>query len=281
MNEVAKQFSNGQFQLEVAPHPIDGFRVQAPGLARALGFRDAYRMLETIPEEEKGYTLASTPGGDQNITYVTEAGFYRVLGQRQPSRIQDEMLRARVEAFQNWVYREVLPSIRATGGYGDVDKRTVAELTTKADLARMVLESEEEKKVLEAALESATPAIEYHDRYVANDDAVTVGTWAAQFGLTDPQARKLLLEKNIIYRFSIGERWSTKKAAVVEEFEYRARAGRVSFAWFDLRPQHNAPRHHNGQVRQTLYIRQEFALELGKKLGLTPAPVQTELGDAS
>ena len=157
------------------------------------------------------------------------------------------------------------------------------EQITRADLAKMVLAAEEEKAILEAALESAAPAIEYHDRYVLTDDVLTVKAWGAQFGLTGPQAYQLLVAKNVVYRMSIGTRWSAKAGKPVEEFEYRARAGRPSFTWFDLRPQHNAPRHHNGQVRQTLYVRQAHALDLGRKCGLAPVGQQTalELGGAA
>ena len=154
------------------------------------------------------------------------------------------------------------------------------EQITRADLAKMVLAAEEEKAILEAALESAAPAIEYHDRYVLTDDVLTVKAWGAQFGLTGPQAYQLLVAKNVVYRMSIGTRWSAKAGKPVEEFEYRARAGRPSFTWFDLRPQHNAPRHHNGQVRQTLYVRQAHALDLGRRCGLAPVGQQTALRTA-
>lgn len=142
-----------------------------------------------------------------------------------------------------------------------------AELLTRADLARMVLEAEEEKAVIAAALESAAPAIAYHDRYVANGDAATVKSWAAQFGLSEPKAYALLLDRKVIYRTLIGERWSNRQQRKVAEYEYRAYAKYLD--WFDLRPQHNAPRHHNGQVRQTLYVRQMFALQLAAKCGLS------------
>jgi phage antirepressor YoqD-like protein len=145
--------------------------------------------------------------------------------------------------------------------------RARAELLTRADLARMVLEAEEEKAVIAAALESAAPAIAYHDRYVANDDAATIKSWAAQFGLSEPKAYALLLDRKVIYRTVIGERWSNRQQRKVTEYEYRAYAKYLD--WFDLRPQHNAPRHHNGQVRQTLYVRQMFALQLAAKCGLS------------
>lgn len=140
---------------------------------------------------------------------------------------------------------------------------------TRADMARMILAAEEELAVVTAALESATPAIEYHDRYVLNDDVVIVKVWGQQFGLTEPQAYSLLLERKVIYRVNLGERWSGSKQRREAVHEYRPRAGRQSFAWFDLRPQHNAPRHHNGQVRQTLYVRQAYALDLARACALT------------
>lgn len=140
---------------------------------------------------------------------------------------------------------------------------------TRADMARMILAAEEELATVTAALESAAPAIEYHDRYVLSDDVVIVKVWGQQFGLTEPQAYQLLLDKNIVYRVNLGERWSSSKGRKEPVWEYRPKAGRQSFAWFDLRPQHNAPRHHNGQVRQTLYVRQAYALDLGKSAGLT------------
>ncbi|TCN51820.1 phage antirepressor YoqD-like protein [Rhodococcus sp. SMB37] len=145
--------------------------------------------------------------------------------------------------------------------------RSRAELLTRADLARMVLEAEEEKAVIAAALESAAPAIAYHDRYVANDDAATVKAWGAQFGISEPTAYALLVDRKVCYKTVIGERWSNRQKRKVTEYEYRAYAKHLD--WFDLRPQHNAPRHHNGQVRQTLYVRQAFALHLASKCGLS------------
>lgn len=109
-------FTNGEFHLELLSHGSEDFRVLAPGLARALGFREAHDLLRSIPMEEKGSELVRTPGGEQSVGYLTEAGFYRALGQRQAARIVDQSARASVQRFQSWVYGEVLPTIRKTGG---------------------------------------------------------------------------------------------------------------------------------------------------------------------
>lgn len=227
-------------------------------VAKILGYRDAANAARLLRAHQQGYSEVSTPSGTQRMMVCTEGGVNRLIMR---SNAQN------AEEIQDWFTDDVLTSIRRTGSY--VSGKSQAELVTRADLARMVLESEEEKKVLEAALDSAAPAIAYHDRHIAeNDDLITVKTWGAQFGLTEPQAYNLLKSKNIVYKLSFGERWSRSKGRKEEVYEYRARAGRVTFEWFEPRPQHNAPRHHNGQVKQTLYVKQFFGDLLADKCGL-------------
>lgn len=113
-------FKNPEFDL---PVQVDGdtFRVYAPKLAQHLGFRDALDLVRSLDDDEKmlvnGYGLVRTPG-EQGAWYVTEPGFYRVVGSRQPGRIKDPAVRETVIRFQRWVNHEVLPSIRKRGSYG-------------------------------------------------------------------------------------------------------------------------------------------------------------------
>jgi prophage antirepressor-like protein len=119
-------FNNEEFELRITPDG-DSFKVEAPGLARDLGFKDAYDLVRGIPEEEKGSEIVRTPGGDQKVWHVTEPGFYRALGQRQAARIKSEEIRSQVIRFQNWVYRDVLPAIRRTGSYSMEQPAPVGE----------------------------------------------------------------------------------------------------------------------------------------------------------
>ncbi len=136
------------------------------------------------------------------------------------------------------------------------------ELVTRADLARMVLESEEQ-------LEKQRPIVDYHQRFVAeSDDIITIDNFASQVGSTGPQVRALLEEKGVAIRRVIGQRFSKSKQQLEDVYEWRARQGKPSSEWFVLRPQHNAPRHHNNQVRQTLYVKQFHVVDLAKKLNL-------------
>ena len=152
-------------------------------------------------------------------------------------------------------------------------------MSGKELMARALLQADSTIKELEAravtaeaVLESAAPALEYHEKFVAEDADVTkIDDFARVYGTTGPKVRQLLKEKDIAFRSGIGSRWSQSKQCMVEEFEWRARAGRPSYQWFELRPQHNAPRLHNGQVRQTLYVKTFHMIDLAKKLGLEPA----------
>ncbi|GHD70448.1 hypothetical protein GCM10010317_077770 [Streptomyces mirabilis] len=111
-----ERFTNAEFDIEVLPRE-GSFIVLAPGLARGLGYGSAKDMLRSIPDRHKGWALVPTPGGDQQVWHVTESGFYRALGQRKPMHIKNELIRGQVERFQDWIYDDVLPSLRKTGQY--------------------------------------------------------------------------------------------------------------------------------------------------------------------
>ncbi|MBA9003706.1 phage antirepressor KilAC domain-containing protein [Thermomonospora cellulosilytica] len=153
-------FGNGEFELRITPSG-DSFTVEAPGLARALGFRDANTLVQSIPNEEKGYGLARTPGGDQCVWTLTEPGFYRAIGQRQAARVKDERIREQVTRFQNWVYREVLPAIRRTGSYSVADAYQIPR--TLPEALRAYAAEVEAHEATQAALAEAAPKADAWD----------------------------------------------------------------------------------------------------------------------
>lgn len=181
MNKDISTFANGEFRLSVETHPEDGFRVEAPGLARALGFREAFDLLRTIPAEEKGSELVRTPGGDQQLGYLTEAGFYRALGQRQASRIKDELIRGKVERFQSWVYGEVLPTIRKTGSY-TVTAAPVPELSEDEIVHRALQITSAKVTMLEAKVAEDAPKVDAYDSFMEADGTYSIGRVAKMLG---------------------------------------------------------------------------------------------------
>lgn len=149
-----------------------------------------------------------------------------------------------------------------------------AQLSPEELMARAIKVADSTIKELEAktadqalALEAAKPKVEYYDHCVSiESDVMTVKDWGAHFGLTEPQARQKLLDAKMIYRKVQTREWSSRKGDVVDRNEYRAYAAYRNL--FDLRAQHNAPRYHNGQVRQTLYVRAGWAITVAKNAGI-------------
>ncbi|MBF6368371.1 hypothetical protein IU469_21995 [Nocardia puris] len=111
-------FRNGEFELSLDPIEEGGFRVYAPLLAKQLGFQKAFDMVRTLDDDEKmqvkGYANSRTPS-DLGVWYVTEPGFYKVVGQRNINTIRDAKVRAAVYRFQRWVFHDVLPQVMRAG----------------------------------------------------------------------------------------------------------------------------------------------------------------------
>ncbi len=128
-----------------------------------------------------------------------------------------------------------------------------------------------EVESLKEERERERPAIEYvHTHVLVNDDVMLIEDWGRTYGLTKPQAFALLRdEKSLIYPKAF-ERWSRSKGRKVTETEYRPRAGKPSFTWFDVKEQRDAPRRNNGQARKTCYIKAVHAVDLARLVGLLP-----------
>lgn len=223
-------FRNGEFELAVTLHPVDGFRVQAPGVARALGFRDAHRLTEAIPDGEKGYTTACTPGGDQRVWYLTEAGFYRALGMRQAMRIKNKPIRERVERFQAWVYGTVLPTIRRTGSYSVVQPPTVdVSALDRRALALMVIEAEDARLVAEAQAAALAPRAEAWDDLVESEGDYLVGDAAKILCRVDG----ISIGQNRLFRFLGEQRWTYRGGG--DTGPWRAMQTAVDAGWLTER----------------------------------------------
>ncbi len=75
----------------------------------ALNLSEAHRVAARLDDDEKGRTLITTLGGEQEMTVINESGLYNViLRSRKPE----------AKAFKRWITHEVIPSIRRTGSYG-------------------------------------------------------------------------------------------------------------------------------------------------------------------
>lgn len=107
----------------------------ATDVAKVLGYRDAHNMARRLDEDEKGTRSVSTLGGDQNLAVINEPGLYAaIIG----SKVEG------AKAFKRWVTHEVLPAIRAKGGY-------VSPAATEHQLNAIVRRAQMHMELLQAA----------------------------------------------------------------------------------------------------------------------------------
>ncbi len=211
----------------------------AADVCAVLGIRDTHDATRNLDDDEKGTDTIRTPGGEQAVTVVSEAGLYSlIIRSRKPA----------AKPFKRWITHEVIPSIRKTGGYlanpDGLDELEVAEKYVAALKA---------KRELESQLAISGPKAEYVDAFVNGDsDATVLRVVAGQLQIGEKELRSFLLEQKAIYQKLEGRRFSRSKGRMVAEYSWHAYASHKT--WFVERDQPEAPRYHNGQMRTTLYV---------------------------
>lgn len=100
-----------------------------------LGVKNYKNVVARLRENEKkvinvhAVDLNQKKRGSPKLTLVNEPGLYRTIFSFEPRNIRgksEEEVKVRIEQldkFKDWVYYEVLPSIRKTGRYIDTEKK--------------------------------------------------------------------------------------------------------------------------------------------------------------
>ena len=119
MNEI-KIFENAEFG-SVRTLEIGGvIYFVGKDVALALGYKNTKDALaKHVDAEDKGVANCDTLGGKQEMTVINESGLYSLI-------LSSKLPAAR--KFKRWVTSEVLPSIRKTGSYGELN---LEEIITK------------------------------------------------------------------------------------------------------------------------------------------------------
>ena len=155
-------------------------------------------------------TVLDANNHGQQMYFVTEPDLYRCIFQsRKPT----------ARKFQDWVFNEVLPSLRATGAYvvakeEDSEEDIIARglIAAKAALARREerikqLETQTEQQaqtidIQQKELTVAAPKVRYYDDTLASVDFVTTQQIANEIGMNANVLSKKLEEIGILYNQS-------------------------------------------------------------------------------
>ena len=84
-------------------------------IAKALEITNSRKALMSLNEYERNtLTLSYGNRGNSNYAIVSESGFYKLISRSRKATQQGTF----AYRFSNWVFGEVIPTIRKTGAYG-------------------------------------------------------------------------------------------------------------------------------------------------------------------
>lgn len=164
----------------------------ARDVALALGYAEPRRAIEQHCKGGAKYTPLTTAGGVQEARVISEPDLYRlIIGSNLPA----------AQRFEAWVFDDVLPSIRRTGGYiAAAPEETPEELALRA--MAVLCDTVERQK---AQLAVAAPKAEALDRL--SDSAGNLTPTAAAKALQVGRDALLTFMRSNKWIYRDGERW--------------------------------------------------------------------------
>lgn len=137
--------------------------------ALAIGyknFRDALN--KHVKAKYKRESQIATPSGTQTMTLISEPGIYQLAGQSKlPS----------AEPFQDWIYEDVLPSIRKTGTYM-TEEKAYAITHDKDALGDLLLQAGNQLKQKDLVIQEMRPKALFADSVATSNTTILVGDLA-------------------------------------------------------------------------------------------------------
>lgn len=173
----------------------------AKDVCDCLDVGNSRQALSRLDGDEKGVILSDTPGGQQNLSAVTEYGLYSlILSSRKPE----------AKEFKRWITHEVIPAIRKTGGYiGGADTMSDDEIMAKALLiGKRTIEQQKIKiqnlevknSELSVANHVLQPKADYFDELVDRNLLTNIRETAKQLRVGQKVFVNFLLDKKYLYR---------------------------------------------------------------------------------
>lgn len=159
MNEI-KVFDNDTFG-SVRTMDLEGdVWFVGKDVAEILGYTNPSKALaDHVDEEDKLNNESLSSLGQRGGWLINESGLYSlVLSSKLPTAKQ----------FKRWITKEVIPSIRKTGGYFATPKTYVEALRALAD-------AEEEKERLALENEEMKPKADFYDDVTGSSDTIEIG----------------------------------------------------------------------------------------------------------
>ena len=165
-------------------------------VAKALGYAIPTKAVNT---HCKGVSKMETPtaGGIQKLLFITEGDVYRLIVH---SRLPG------AERFEKWVFDEVLPMIRKTGGY--MTASLLEQAAEKPEIllafADQLLAEHEKNRQLSGEVERLRPKADFYDAFVHEENCTNIRATAKELQIGERAFCRFLMDAGFLYRCPAG-----------------------------------------------------------------------------
>lgn len=161
-------------------------------VAFALGYKNPRKALI---DHCKGVTKCDTltAGGVQSLSYIPEGDVYRLIVH---SRLPG------AERFEKWIFEEVLPNIRQTGGYmtSSLLEQAAADPNVLLQFAGQLLAEHERNANLTRQVQEMEPKAAFFDTFLHPEDCTNIRATAKELDIGERAFCKFLIEGGFLYR---------------------------------------------------------------------------------
>ncbi|MHC3368799.1 phage antirepressor (plasmid) [Rhodococcus aetherivorans] len=161
----------------------------AADAARLLEYSATSAMTRRLDAEDKGVRDLHTLGGTQQMSIISEPGFYAAIIGSQSEKARD---------VKRWLTHDVMPEIRKTGSY---TTPTAAPALTGAELlAHAVLEAQQMLARKDERIAELEPKADLADTYLTSQGGARLVREAAKtIGWKEKELRRWLIEERLIF----------------------------------------------------------------------------------
>lgn len=195
MNEL-QIFNNPEFG-KIRAIEIDGEPwFVGKDVAEILGYSNPRDALSNHVDDEDKATVAIHDGSqNRNVNIINESGLYCLV---LSSKLES------AKRFRKWVTKEVLPSIRKTGGY-IIPKDYPSALRALADAEEQKIALMAENAAQKQIIAEFEPVKQYVDTILSSTRTLATTQIAADYGMSAKKLNKILHEEGIQYK--VNKQW--------------------------------------------------------------------------
>ncbi len=170
-------------------------------IAKALGYTNPSKALSDHCRGDltKRYPIVDALGRTQGAIFITEGDIYRLAAR---SKLPG------ADAFERWIFDEVIPSVRKNGGYlMGQDTMSADELMARALMVAQKTLADREARISALTVQNAilAPKAEYFDELVERNTLTNFRETAKELGIAPKKFVQFLLDRKYIYRDQKGK----------------------------------------------------------------------------